>query len=312
MWSGTRTNGNGRKGAGLLAAAEPRVANPEHGTVEDLVGSAHLDRHGIPDWDRLATSARRDLEEHGVATIAGFLHRDAVERINASLDQLRPFVPIRFDRRSVYARVAGVELADDDPRRTEVDWLAGHATRDMFPPYTEAHRLYVCPHFKRFIARCVGLERVFEYADPLAGLVATILPPGGCYGWHYDTNEFVVTIAIQPADSGGRFEYATNLRTPGDENLEGLRRVLDGTDAGLVRSTAMGAGDLQLFLGRYSLHRVTEVDGEIERRVLVLSYADRPGVIGPLDRTRSVYGRVTEAHLVAADLVAAAPDGLIL
>ena len=41
-------------------------------------------------------------------------------------------------------------------------------------------------------------------------------------------------------------------------------------------------------------------------------YADRPGVIGPLDRTRALYGRVTEAHLLAHEFGARAADGLIL
>ncbi len=68
-------------------------------------------------------------------------------------------------------------------------------------------------------------------------------------------------------------------------------------------------GDLQIFLGRYSLHRVSEVRGSTERHVAVLSFANRPGVIGPVDRTRAVYGRVTEAHLIAEAMIA--PDGLI-
>ena len=79
-----------------------------------------------------------------------------------------------------------------------------------------------------------------------------------------------------------------------------------------VRTLQMHAGDLQIFLGRYSLHRVTEVRGNTTRCVGVLGYANRPGVIGPFDRTRSVYGRVTEAHLLAAEFAPKSGDGLIL
>lgn len=181
----------------------------------------------------------------------------------------------------------------------------------MIPPFWCAHRLYVSSVFKAFIAACVGEVRVFEYADPLAGLVATVLPPGGQYPWHYDTNEFVVTIMTQKPQAGGAFEHRKDLRTPGDENLDGLGAVLNGED-NAVCQIATEPGDLQLFLGRYSLHQVTEVDGEVARHVLVFSYANRPGVIGPVDRTRSVYGRVTEAHLVAEESVCTAVDGLIL
>lgn len=182
----------------------------------------------------------------------------------------------------------------------------------MIPPFAMAHRLYVSPLFKRFIGACVDQSQVFEYADPLAGLVATVLPPQGQYPWHYDTNEFVVTIMTQKPEAGGDFEYHKDLRTPGDENFDGLARVLSGEPEHPARCVETHPGDLQLFLGRYSLHQVTPVTGTRERHVLVLSYADRPGVIGPVDRTRSVYGRVTEAHLMAEQVRLATSDGLIL
>lgn len=289
------------------------LADPETGPLDDLVDADRypIDRPGGA--DRLAVDVAAALRVDGAVTLPGFLRADALAAIASDLDAAVPHVPIRRHEASVYHRDAlEADLPDDDPRCVRQTWFAGHVTRDMIPVYSPAHRLYVSPWFKRFIAGCVGQERVFEYADPIAGLVATILPPGGQYPWHYDTNEFVVTIMIREPEAGGAFEYAQDLRRPGDENLDGLGRVLDGRAAKAIKRSDVGAGDLQLFLGRYSLHRVTEVTGQQARHVLVLSYADRPGVIGPLDRTRSVYGRVTEAHLIAAESAAAGPDGLVL
>ena len=145
---------------------------------------------------------------------------------------------------------------------------------------------------------------------PLAGLVATILPPGGRYPWHYDTNELVVTIPIQAPVAGGRFEFHRSLRAPGDENLGGLRAVVDGTYTTPPTIVEGAPGDLQLFRGRYSLHRVTAVEGAIPRHTLVLSYASHPGTIGPLDRTRSVYGRVRSAAPMSRASVSRAKSAL--
>lgn len=294
-------------------AALTTLADPETGTLDDLVDADRypIDQPGAA--EQLGAEVATQLLADGAVTLPGFLRADALASIACDLDAAVPHVAIRRHEASVYHRAAlEAELPADDPRCMRQTWFAGHVTRDMIPVYSPAHRLYVSPWFKRFIASCVGQERVFEYADPIAGLVATILPPGGQYPWHYDTNEFVVTIMIREPEAGGVFEYAQNLRRPGDENLDGLGRVLAGQDDDQLRSSHVGAGDLQLFLGRYSLHRVTQVTGRQARHVLVLSYADRPGVIGPLDRTRSVYGRVTEAHLIAAETAAAGPDGLVL
>ncbi len=288
------------------------IADPEAGSIDDLVS----DRHRLDQPARLETAARQahaTLRSLGAVIVPGFLTDDAVAEIAAELERAARHVPIREHAAGVYHRSAlEADLAPDDPRCVRQHWYAGHVTRDMIPAYSAAHRLYVSPQFKRFVAGCVGRERVYEYADPMAGLVATILPPGGRYPWHYDTNEFVVTIVIREPDEGGVFEYCKDLRRPGDENLDGLARVLDGSDRSSVRTSCGTAGDLQIFMGRYSLHRITEVRGSAPRHVLVLSYSDRPGVIGPLDRTRSVYGRVTEAHLIAAEQQSTGPDGLVL
>lgn len=290
------------------------LADAEVGVVDDIVDTTtYALQAGSAASARLVAEVRSELTQRGAVTLPGFLQPAAIGDIAGTLNDARRHIEIRRHYGTVYARTdLESKLDADDPRCAKLEWDAGHVTRDMIAPHCAAHRLYVSPMFKSFIAGCVGLERVFEYADPLAGLVATVLPPGGAYPWHYDTNEFVATIVIQKPDSGGHFVYRHNLRSPGNENLTGLRAVLDGQDASSLQSTNNGAGDLQLFLGRYSLHQVTAVRGQRERLVLVLSYADRPGVIGPLDRTRSVYGRVTEAHLLAAQTVSAHTDGLIL
>ncbi|MGA9278136.1 HalD/BesD family halogenase [Ilumatobacter sp.] len=291
------------------------LADPEIGALDGLVDLERypLDRPGSEMWSELVEAGRRDLAEHGSMCLTQFLKPDALTNTAAEIAAIATHIPILEQMSSVYARDAiEADLDSDDPRRVRMARSAGHVTRDMIPPYSPAHRLYVSACFKVFIAALVGEERVFEYADPLAGLVATVLPPGGSYPWHYDTNEYVVTLMLQPAEEGGVFEYHQNLRSPGDENLAGLGRVLARDPAEPARRISVAAGDLQLFLGRYSLHQVTEVAGTLDRHVLVLSYADRPGVIGPADRTRAVYGRVTEAHLVADQARLAENDGLIL
>jgi hypothetical protein len=291
------------------------LADPELGWLDGLVDLARypLNRPGSGAWDTLVDRCRANLADRGSTTMAGFLTEPALMAIAEELRSIATHVPIRDHAGSVYARSdLEADLAPDDPRTKRMQWIAGHATRDMLPPYSPAQRLYVSAIFKAFIAAIVGQQRIFEYADPMAGLVATILPPGGCYPWHYDTNEYVVTIMIQPPDSGGEFVYHQNLRGPGDENLDGLAKVLNGQPDQPPRSVNAAPGDLQLFLGRYSLHQVTKTAGATDRHVLVLSYAERPGVIGPVDRTRSVYGRITEAHLLAEQERLAGNDGLIL
>ena len=291
------------------------MADPEDGAIDDLIDVARypLHRPGSPAWRALVDRSQAQLADIGSVNLKHFLDEAALRAMADEVATIAHHVPIREQSGSVYHRTAlEADLPADDPRCARMIWHAGHVTRDMIPPFSPLQRIYVSAQFKAFIAAVVGLDRVFEYADPLAGLVATVLPPGGRYPWHYDTNEFVATIMLTAPESGGVFEYHRDLRSPGSENLDGLAAVLAGHPAKPARTVANRPGDLQLFLGRYSLHRVTEVGGSSARHVLVLSYGERPGVIGPVDRTRSVYGRVTEAHLLAEQARLAENDGLIL
>jgi len=292
-----------------------RLANPEAGDLSDVIDLDRypINRPGSPAWTSMLERIHAQLADDGCLVLADFLRPAALELAEEEIALLATRIPIRRYASTVYARAAlEASLPADDPRVQPLVWHAGHVTRDMIAPYTIAHRVYASAYFKAFIAACTKRERVFEYADPLAGLVATVLPPTGSYPWHYDTNEFVVTIMTRKPDIGGTFEYCADLRGPGDENLPGLADVLSGQHPEMIRTVDVEPGDLQLFLGRYSLHQVTRTDGDTDRHVMVFSYADRPGVIGPVDRTRAVYGRVTEAHLVAEAAHAESADGLIL
>ena len=109
------------------------------------------------------------------------------------------------------------------------------------------------------------------------------------------------TLAIQNAEQGGDFEYSPYLRTPTDENYEGVERVLDG-DKSLVCNLRLEPGDLQIFKGRYSLHRVTPLSGPVTRYVAIFSYVEEPGMVGSPERTRQLYGRVLPIHLERAGI----------
>jgi hypothetical protein len=66
-----------------------------------------------------------------------------------------------------------------------------------------------------------------------------------------------------------------------------------------------------LFTGRYSLHRVTEVGGTAARHSAIFAYTERPGVMGNVERTRQLFGRVLPEHLEAVGVHAVRGDRLL-
>lgn len=126
-------------------------------------------------------------------------------------------------------------------------------------------------------------------------MIVNVGQPGQEFNWHFDTNEFTITMLLRPAISGGIFEYIPGLRGADDECYDDVGRVLDG-DRSRVRQLELSAGDLQFFLGRFSLHQVTENTGDSDRLVLIMSFADAPGMMGSKERIKNLYGKVTAEH----------------
>jgi hypothetical protein len=161
--------------------------------------------------------------------------------------------------------------------------------------------IFEWPAFAPFIQQALGEERFFPYADPLADVIVNLAEQGNGFPWHFDTNNYTVTLAIQNAEQGGDFEYSPHLRSQADENYAGVQAVLDG-DPNLIRALRLEPGDLQIFKGRYSLHRVTPLNGQLPRYVAIFSFVEEPGMVGSPERARQLYGRVLPIHLERAGL----------
>ncbi|MCE2517821.1 MAG: hypothetical protein J4F41_08330, partial [Alphaproteobacteria bacterium] len=147
---------------------------------------------------------------------------------------------------------------------------------------------------------CLEEPKFYRYADPLADVIINMAEEGGGFPWHFDTNNFTITLAIQNAEGGGAFEYAPGIRKD-SEYFDEVRAVLDGTSTKVV-SIELEPGDLQLFRGRYSLHRVAPLTGQRKRYVAIFSYVEEPGMVGSPERTRQLYGRVLPIHLERAGM----------
>ncbi|WP_424186540.1 HalD/BesD family halogenase [Actinokineospora sp. G85] len=254
---------------------------------------------GSAEWGEVVARARAGLAGEGCVVLADFIRpelREALREEGRAVED-----QAHFDTEVVNAYNIAVDAdlpADHPARRTLVKGNA-FVARDRLPAHGVLARLYTCEVFQRFVADCFELPRLHELADPLSGLVLNVVRPGMSHPWHFDTNEFTVSMLTQEADAGGEFQYCPGIRSRTEENLDDVRGVLDG-DTRLVKRLALRPGDLQLFKGRFALHRVDTVTGRVARHSAIFAYSERPGVIGSVERTRQLFGRVLPEHLAAA------------
>lgn len=281
-----------------------------------------VDRYPLDDPE-IVRRVRRDLADRGCSVLTDFVRPDLRPRLRDEGVAVAHRAYYDVETVNVYNTDPDPTLPPGHPARATMQRGNAFVARDLIPADALIQRLYRAPEFRRFVADCFGLARVYELADPFAGLCLNVVPPGRAHPWHFDTNEFTVSMLTQlPDDDSGTFEYCPNIRSATSENFDAVRAVLadcdsdcDGPerdDAGPVRRLALRPGDLQLFTGRYSLHRVTTVTGATARHSAIFAYSERPGVVGTPARTRQLFGRVAPVHLAAARDRTAQVDQLLI
>lgn len=251
-------------------------------------------------WRDVVAGARGELARLGCCVLHDFIRPDLVDALADEGTRIAPLAHYETERVNAYNTALDAPLPDDHPARITMDRGNAFVSRDRIPAEFVIQQLYADPLFQRFIADCFGLAEAHMLADPLSGLCLNVVSPGMEHPWHFDINEFTVSLLTREPEAGGVFEYCPNIRSAEAENFDAVRDVLVGAGERHVRRLALGPGDLQLFRGRYSLHRVTAVRGRTARHSAIFAYSERPGVVGGVTRTRQLFGRVLPQHVAEA------------
>lgn len=256
--------------------------------------------HAGPELDKQIAATRQDLALDGCAVLSGFLTDTGVAALVQEAEENATHAHRTFSRTNAYFTEDDPDLPNSHPKRRFYDRSNAFVPADNFAPDGALRTVFDAPGFDDFVRDCLQEDAFYRYADPLADAIVNVAEEGPGFPWHFDTNNFTVTLAIQNAESGGAFEYAPAIRdAAGNENFDDVARVLEGK-SDKVRKLDLMPGDLQLFRGRYSLHRVSPLVGRRPRYVAILSYVDEPDMVATPERARQLYGRVLPVHLERA------------
>ena len=242
-------------------------------------------------WRALVRDKREQLETRQYCRLPGFLLDEQrckiVSAIEARLDQAN-----RADNeRNIYLALAGTEsLPDDHPRnifaRGRYHMFGAH----LLDPESPLKTLYFSSMMQQFTAAIVGEDRLYPSDDPYQPVNVLCHGKGDRSAWHFDSNNaFTMTLMLQAPEAGGSFEIAPNTRSDENPNYAGVADLLRGDRSG-VECVARNEGELVIFRGCHSAHRVTPIEGERRRLMCVMVYETSAGVLGDPVVNETVYG----------------------
>ncbi len=259
-----------------------------------------LDQPSSPGYRAAVDQARRELRADGCAVIKDLVRSPALAVLSTEIRNRKHQTHYSSQTINPYFHTEpDPDYPDDHPVNTFLERSSGFIPGDAWERGCATDVIFRAPELSHFLADCLEIPELHCYADPLAGLTSNILDPGQQFTWHFDTNDFAVTVLVDEADEGGLFEYVPDIRSAGDEGFEPIAEVLAGGRDGVV-TLDLRPGDMQIFRGRHSLHRVSRVGaGSRPRHAAILAYTEKPGVIGRVARTRQLFGRVLPEHEAA-------------
>ena len=245
----------------------------------------------------LISKCKDELDQFSCSTIPNFILPQSLEVMNEELKN--KIDKVYMSNKSINSYLHSKDdpsLPKNHPKRIFMERDNGYLNSDLFEKNSEMKFLYEQEELLKFVSACLCVYPIYRWADPLACHAYNVMKPNGLLPWHFDSCEFTLSLMIQKPEKGGIFEYCPFIREPGNENFDEVKKVLDG-DRTRVRQLKLEPGDLQIFKGRFTLHRVTKVEGKKPRYLCIPAYVLDPWRVNTPEHSEAIYGKVLPIHI---------------
>lgn len=266
-----------------------------------------IDDLNSPLRQALTEQCRKELDAVGCCRIPNIIRAESIERMRQEVERQRQGIFWSEDSHNPYMTKDDASLPAKHPRRTFAKRSSGFVNSDVLEQTSDLRAIYSSDVILQFVSDCLGIAPIYRWADPLGCNPYSVMDEGNYFPWHFDGNEFTVSILVQEPESGGEFQYYPDLRTPENENFDEVAAVLQG-DHSSVHTLTLHPGDMQIFKGRFSMHRVTPVQGSRSRYIALPTYVRDPDTVNRPERAKQFYGRALPIHY---EREANRPDNLV-
>ncbi|KAL3794765.1 hypothetical protein HJC23_012775 [Cyclotella cryptica] len=229
-----------------------------------------------PDYDALVQLCKDQIRRQGFVCLKSFLESSFVDHLISSvLDLEKQGVGFySTERHNIFLEENSSTPTEEHsnisshPRNIQLksSKILINA-KDLSSHATDLDNLFQSRALLHFISDVLEMK-LYTSTDECGKYYANIFHEGDGLNWHFDRSEFSISLILQPAEEGGMFQFVPNSR----EMVEGWSEMpLDMNDFTASLGTSqrsklmvlqepeLASGDLYLFRGQKSLHRVSEV-----------------------------------------------------
>ena len=268
--------------------------------MKDLNEIINLTKYPINDtgsikYRELTNYTRKQLNEDGCCVLSNFIRPDSIQKMKDEVDRNLSKIYFTNDKHNPYFTKDDKTLHEEHPKRIFTVRQSGYLNSDDLEKNSDLNKFYDLEEMLKFVSDSLEVFPLYKWADPLGKNPYSIMHTDHYFPWHFDGNEFTLSVLIQKAEKGGLFEYVPDIRSKDNENFKEVAKVLKD-DRTRVKSLDLKPGDLQIFKGRFSMHRVTKIEGKTSRYIALPCYVKDPLKINKPEHSKQVYGKALPIH----------------
>lgn len=239
-----------------------------------------LDRYPLhqpdsPAVQELLQLGRATLRREALFTLPGFLRSEAAEAMAAEIEGRVPF-SARFDTLRGSYSGDGRARPEGHPLGVKHRCSYHQVLNHQISNDSDLRRVYCWEPLREFLRLVMGYQTFHRSECPHLALSAKVAGDGDVDGWHFDGNDVVFSILLKAPQAGGMFEYLSVQRSDTEDYYDSMAKAFDG-DRSQVKTARLSVGDLNVFQGNETLHRVSPVEGGTRRVVALFCYDRQPG-----------------------------------
>jgi hypothetical protein len=243
----------------------------------------------------LVVRCRQNLEKWGCAHVPDFITPSAIQKMKEEAFRIMDGARRAHAWVNPYLTKEDTSLPEDHPKRFFEERTSSFINSDLLEADSILRMIYDSDVMVHFVSDCLNVGPIYRWAEPLGRNPYSVMKDGDYFPWHFDGNDFTVSILVSEAEEGGDFEYAPDIRSANNECFDEVGAVLHGARE-KVRVLSLKTGDLQIFKGRYSMHRVTTTQGESPRIIALPTYVTNPYLVNRPHHAEAFYGRSMDIH----------------
>ena len=267
------------------------------GSIKEII---NLEKYPINEinsakYRELINYTRNQLNEDGCCLLSDFIKPDSIKRMKEEIDRNLGKIYFTNDKHNPYFTKEDSTLNEKHPKRIFSLRQSGYLNSDDLEKDSDLNKFYDLEEMIKFASDSLEVFPLYKWADPLGKNPYSVMHTDHYFPWHFDGNEFTLSVLIQKAEKGGLFEYVPDIRSKDNENFEEVAKVLKD-DRTRVKSLDLKPGDLQIFKGRFSMHRVTKIEGKTSRYIALPCYVKDPLKINKPEHSKQVYGKALPIH----------------